>query len=333
MSTSPKIRIKLIARGRAGNAWRKQLPPSGSFTGECEFVFEPDAQQYDWLVVVDDISRKLGAPTENLKCADSHTLLVTTEPPTITCFGQAFCSQFHQVLTSQSEEALPHPRRIYSHTGNFWFNGHRFSEFDEQALPSKSKTLSTVCSSKQQKYTIHNDRYQFSQWLRREIPEMDMYGHGSNYVEQKYDALDPYKFHLAIENYRGLHHWTEKLADPYLSGCFPIYYGCANVGDYFPQDSYLEIDINDRKSSLDSIRGIISDHSFHASRTEALLEARRRVLYDYNMMHIVEKMVVEQFDPSLKPSGRPLFNRKQMRLRRPGDALRLAKWHLKRHLP
>jgi hypothetical protein len=32
------------------------------------------------------------------------------------------------------------------------------------------------------------------------------------YVERKNDALDPYRYHVVVENHRCPHHWTEKLA-------------------------------------------------------------------------------------------------------------------------
>lgn len=326
------VRIKLIARGHSGCAWARQLPANGSFTGECRFLFDLHDTGYDWLVVIDDVSRRLNSKPERLSCADEHTLLVTTEPPSITFFGRAFSGQFAHVLTSQPPEALPHPGRIYSHTGNLWFNGHSYQELHNAALPDKSAALSTVCSSKRQKHTLHNDRHQFSHWLLGELPEMGLYGHGYLPLEHKYHALDPYRFHLAIENYRGLHHWTEKLADPLLSGSFPIYYGCTNLGDYFPAESFLEIDIYNREQSLDTIRAITSDSSFLQSRRDALIQARHLVLHDYNLLNMIERLVLERFSPTCRSTGRPLHGRKQMRLRHPLDAALLAKWHLARHL-
>ena len=327
-----KIRIKLIARGRNGSAWSKQLPQDGTFTGECEFLFSKEERDYYWLVVIDDVSRSLKATPEILNCAEEHTLFVTTEPPTITRYGKGFCSQFAQVLTSQPPEALQHPNRIYSHTGNLWFNGHGYEALDGKPFPEKTAGLSTVCSSKQQKHTIHNDRYQFCHWLMQEIPSMGLFGHGSRYVENKFDALDPYRFHLAIENYSGLHHWTEKLADPYLSGCFPIYYGCPNLGDYFPEQSFLQIDIFNRPEALEKIRSVLGDETFFEKRQDALHEARRRVMREHNLLFMIENLVVNGFDTNKKSSGKPLFNRKQMRVRHPADAIRHLKWHIGRYL-
>lgn len=325
------IRIKLIARGLSGHAWARQMPASGSFTNECRFLFDLRETAYDWLVVIDDVSRKFAAKPEILACADEHTLLVTTEPPTITCYGAAFSGQFAHVLTSQPPTALRHPSRIYSHTGNLWFNDHSYLDLNDSDLPSKSEVLSTVCSSKQQKHTLHNTRHSFCHWLLGKIPEMDLFGHGHRPMQHKYHALDPYRFHLAIENYRGLHHWTEKLADSFLSGSFPFYYGCTNIGDYFPAESLLEIDLFDRAAALNLIRGTITNDGFYESRREALLEARRLVLNDYNLLHMIEFFVVVHFSAERSASRRSLLGRKQMRMRQPADALHHAKWHFARH--
>lgn len=332
MPKSAAIRIKLITRGRGSAIWAAQLPPSGSFTGQCTFCLELGETRYDWLVVIDDVSRELLAPPETLSCADEHTLLVTTEPPTITCYGKSFTEQFAHVLTSQPENKLPHPGRIYSQTGNLWFNGHSYEELNRHGFPEKDRTLSTVCSSKQQKHTIHNDRYQFCQWLMKQLPDMGLFGHGSVYIKNKYEALDPYRYHLAIENYRAPHHWTEKLADPYLSGCFPIYYGCTNIADYFPCESFLEIDIHKRHEALEKIRSVLKDSSHYESTRDAIYEARRLVMEKYNLMHMIESIVIDKYEPDRKSQGRRLYGRKQMRLRHPMDALKLAKWRISRHL-
>lgn len=327
------IRVKVIARGRDAHSWRSQLPAIDPKRSEIQFIWQADATQYDWLVVIDDVSRELSASPEHLACADEHTLFVTTEPPSITRYGSAFCAQFAHVLTSQPPEALRHTNRIYSHTGNLWFNGHTYDDFRDKPFPQKNKQISTVCSSKQQKHTLHNDRYQFCQWLKQQLPALEIYGHGSRFIEKKYKALDRFRFHMAIENFVGPHHWTEKLADPFLSGAFPLYYGCPNLSDYFPAESFLFIDIFDRQATMDKIRMVLDNENFYTERLDALYEARRLVMEDYNLLNMVKRIVMKHFDASRAPSGRPLYSRKQMRIRAPGDLWEHVVAHTGRLLP
>lgn len=322
----------MLARGGSSHAWAQQLPTSNDRLNGCEFIWDATETQYDWLVVIDDVSRKLNAPAERLACADEHTLLVTTEPSSITNYGSAFCEQFEHVLTSQPPEALKHQNRIYSHTGNLWFNGHNYKTLNNKPFPNKDTSLSTVCSTKQQKHTLHSKRYEFSHWLKDQLPELEIYGHGERHVEHKHESLDRFKFHLAIENHVGLHHWTEKLSDPFLSGCFPIYYGCTNLAEYFPEESYLQIDIFNRQDALMQIRELLKDESFYTSRIEALYEARKRVMNDYNLLFMIAELVEQHYRATRPSSNRPLFGRKQVRLRRPAEAINHLAWHFKRYV-
>jgi hypothetical protein len=329
-SQKHKIRVKLIHRGQPGTLCIPQFPGKQSHWGDCEFIFALEERNYDWLVVIDDVSRKSSAPPERLACADQHTLLVTTEPPTITHYGRAFTGQFAHVLTSQDEQSLPHPNRIHSHTGNLWFNGHDFDEIQKINFNKKTADISTVCSSKRQKHTIHNARYEFTQRLKQQLPLLEIFGHGVRSIEHKYEALDNYRFHLAIENHVATHHWTEKLADPFLSGAIPIYYGCPNVSDYFPDDSYLAIDINKPDEALNAIKELISDPDNHTRRLGALREAQRLILHDYNLMAMLANLISNQFKATQAISGRPLYGRKQMRARHPSDLLKHIVWSAKK---
>lgn len=331
-SRKQKIRVKLIHRGQLGALCIPQFPGKKTHWGECEFIFRLEERNYDWLVVIDDISRKTTAQPERLACADQHTLLVTTEPPTITHYGRAFAGQFAHVLTSQDEASLPHPNRILSHTGNLWFNGHNFDEIQKIDFNKKTADISTVCSSKRQKHTIHNERYEFTQRLKQQLPQLEVFGHGVRYIKKKYEALDNYRFHLAIENHIAKHHWTEKLADPFLSLAIPIYYGCPNIADYFPEDSYVPIDIKKPAEALDTINAVLSDPDAYTKRLDALKEAQYRVLYKYNLIAMLDELISEKFNPTLKGSSRPLYGRKQTRFHHPRDLMSHIHWSLRKSL-
>jgi len=72
---------------------------------------------------------------------------------------------------------------------------------------------------------------------------IDIFGRGINEIEDKWDALDRYKYHIALENSVVEDYWTEKLSDAYLAGCYPIYYGCPNIEKYFDISSLARINI------------------------------------------------------------------------------------------
>ena len=71
-----------------------------------EFIFGPDARNYDWLVVYDDLPRFIGMTEEPLACPPENTLLITSEPSGVKVYGRSFVRQFGHVLTSQEPIAL-----------------------------------------------------------------------------------------------------------------------------------------------------------------------------------------------------------------------------------
>ena len=285
------IRVKIIANGKHANAWAQQTPSTSASWGNCQFLLNLDEREYDWLVVIDDISKKLKGNPEILPCPQENTILVTTEPATITRYGRGFASQFGKVLTSQEEKFLPHPHRVHSHTGNLWFHGKSYDELLAEPPINKTASISTVCSSKKQANTMHSLRYSFTQRLKAELPELDIYGHGVLYIKNKYEALDAYRFHLAIENHVAPHHWTEKLADPFLAYCVPIYSGCSNAAEYFSKEGFVQIDIEDPESAIATIKKILATEGEYERRLEAVKESREKVMHEYNLLYILDQII------------------------------------------
>jgi len=329
MADSKPIRVKIIANGRNATAWAHQSPLQSASWGNCQFLLNLDERDYDWLVVIDDISKKLKSDPEILPCPQQNTILVTTEPATITRYGRGFASQFGTVLTSQDAKVLPHPNRVHSHTGNIWFHGKSYDDLKSELSVHKTSSISTVCSTKQQAHTMHSLRYDFTQRLKAELPELEIFGHGVRYVENKHEALDPYRFHLAIENHVDTHHWTEKLADPFLAYCVPIYSGCPNASEYFSQESFVQIDIEDPVSAIATIRKVVSTEGEYEHRLEAVKESRDKVMHEYNLLYILDQIIsASQPEANAKREG-IIYNRRQMRSRNLADLATFLCWRVK----
>ena len=318
------IRVKFVWT-HDPRQWTRQFPHDTPVWGSCEYTFDPEDRRYDWLVVYNDLPP--AHPEEILSCPRRQTVLVTTEPSSIKSYGRAFTAQFGVVLTSQAEWALPHERRIFSQPGLQWFYGlgrERFRSYDQMAAApplDKHKDLSTVCSDKRQRHTLHDKRYRFTQELKARLPALDIYGHGVRAMEDKAEALDDYRYHVAIENYRGIHHWTEKLADVFLGAALPFYCGCPNAGDYFPEESFIPIDIDDVGGAHQVIERAIRDREYE-KRLPFILEARRRVLEQYNLFAVLTREVETRTkDSGHLPTGGLLMSRRLLRKRHPGIAM------------
>ena len=111
----------------------------------------------------------------------------------------------------------------------------------------------------------------------------------NNPGKSKYVGLKDYKYSLCIENscYNG--YFTEKITDCLLSWTIPIYFGCTNIGNYFPKDSYIWIDIND-PSSIDTLYEVIQK-PITEKNIKAMEEARNLILEKYNIWELVHNII------------------------------------------
>jgi hypothetical protein len=146
--------------------------------------------------------------------------------------------------------------------------------------------------------------------------ELHLFGRGINPISNKAEAMDDFKYHIAVENHIEPHHWTEKIADCFLAYCLPFYYGPPNISDYFPEDAVIPIDIFDIDGTEKIIRSSIAE-GLYEKRLPAIIEARSRVLNDYNLMNVIAKLVTEKhqchsFPKNAYINGRHIFRRKHM---------------------
>lgn len=325
------IRVKVVGPLPA-RWWLHQFPGSIPKWEDCEFIFDPACRNYDWLVVNNEIPSvgggRSGYGFEELACPRAHTMLTTTEPSSIKIYGRSYTDQFGCVLTSQEDWALPHPDRIFSQPALHWFYGvgsTRETSFDEMlAHPPVSKTrpLSMVYSAKKQWHTLHRKRHNFMQHMIAAFPDIDLYGRGATPLDDKAEALDAYRYHIAIENFIGEHHWTEKLADPFLGLALPFYCGCPNAADYFPPDSFIPVDINRPDEAVRIIHQAIANNEYE-KRLPALHEARRRVMYEYNFFAVLAREIGKRHHPGLpSPRGELVYSRHALRKSSLANALR-----------
>ena len=335
LSTPPSparpIRVKLLGKWKPdgdGAGWGNYFPAAtGRRWGPCEFTFDRHDRTYDWLVVYDDLPSLAGEHhtlwTEELACPPENTLLILTEPSSVKTYGSAYARQFHWVLGTQEPWALHHPRVIRRQPGLIWFYAYGRPRGHIDALRArvpldKISFASTVCSSKREGHTLHSRRYDFVQALKRELPELEVYGHGVRPVVEKADALDPFRYHLAIENHLAPHHWTEKLSDAFLGCCMPVYFGCAEAESYFPEGSFLRLpSLDDPAALAETLRRAERDRLWEKS-VPAILEARRLVLERYGPVAQLCELIAERHDfssPAPAPGARAILSRHRLRKR------------------
>jgi hypothetical protein len=166
-----------------------------------------------------------------------------------------------------------------SHGFMGWYFDQNISSLENLALPEKTRPLSAIVSSLKQ-LEGHRLRLNFVNQLRKEIPDLDMFGKGINHITDKMDGLLPYRYSLAIENASIPYYFTEKINDCFLAYTVPLYYGCSNITKFFPSKSLITVDINDSDAAIKKIKDIILNDDW-AARIEAVREARQLVLHRY----------------------------------------------------
>lgn len=290
MTQTKQILVKLVTKGVSDNSptvpFQTCFPKNEPTWGSCTFV-APNEKMYDWFVVYDDTHCNF-----RVHCPKENTLLITSEPSSIKVYERAYLKQFAHVLSGQEDWALSHKGKIYSQPALLWYYNHKldYNEIRNHRAFNKNKLISTVCSTKQHGHTAHKRRYNFTEEVKKAIPELDWYGKGVQPIEAKSEALDNYRYHIAIENHSSKHWWTEKLADAFLGQTLPFYYGARNLKEYFPEESYIFIDINQPQVAIETIKKALLNNEYE-KRLPYILEARRRILEKYNLFATVSNIV------------------------------------------
>jgi hypothetical protein len=272
--------------------WRRQTPRGDGVFGDTRFVFDRDCKSYDYLVVFNQLPPELAERPE-----PQRAIFVAPEPAIIKRYDPAFLRQFGTVIAGNPDTV--HPGCILSQVGSPWHVGvptdqiARYGEslsFEQLAQPvaAKPKLMSVICSDKA--FTpAHRRRLELVKALQDHFGNrLDFFGRGIRDLEDKAEALLPYRYHVTLENTDACDGWTEKLADAFLAETFPIYWGCRNAEDYFPPDSFARIPMDDHAAAIGIIEKIIAGGVADAARP-AVQEAKRRVLYEHNIFALLDR--------------------------------------------
>lgn len=291
------IRVKMISYG-----CDKKHPPLQF--GNCLFLWDPDETDYDWALVYDEVPKctmgTIVGQREPLLCHPSQTLFVSQEPESIKLYPSCFLRQFGHVLSTQPEELIRHAGHVRSGGGLFWLYGVKDAEiFEQKEFAEKTKLISVVAAAKRQKKTLHSQRYDLLTYLTDNLPDLDWYGWGVKHLERKVDAVEPYKYHIALENFNGPHHWTEKIAEAFLGLSLPFYAGSRTILEYFPEESLIFIPMDNPPEALRIIQEAIAQGEYE-KRLDAIREARKIVLEKYNFYALASGIIEKHHDPSLK---------------------------------
>jgi hypothetical protein len=114
---------------------------------------------------------------------------------------------------------------------------------------------------------------------------------GGNSSPKRHDALVDYKFNISIENEYQYNWISEKFYDCILTDTIPIYFGCKNIKNIYPEDGYILIeDINDINQINELLVYIEKNADLvYKQKIDGLRQIKKRYFKEYNLL----KKIVE----------------------------------------
>lgn len=281
-----------------------QTPANKIIWGNCKFYINENVTSCNYWFVYEDL-----LSSEQLSCPKKNIVLITGEPPSIKKYSQKFLEQFATVITCH--RTMKNINTVYTQQALPWHVGKRLQDrkefcygkdYDELKTIknfNKSKLISIIVSGKNTTKG-HKNRLKFVERLKSHFKErLDVFSRDNNPIDDKWDGIADYKYHIVIENSNYEDYWTEKLADSFLAGAYPFYCGCPNVGKYFSKSALSEIDINNVNVSIKIIEDAIKNNKYENS-INSIMEARTLVLDTYNLFPFICNYVKKKLACQMK---------------------------------
>ena len=264
--------------------YSNQTPKNSGVWEDLQGVSDPN--EADYIIVMDGFSSDAIGPVDW-----SKVIYLQREPDTVKphFMGHSFPPNIFYKGTMDA---------IYS--AQTWWINTPFDELCELGYPKKTKKISTITSGKSS-MPAYVDRLNFLIDFCNNYDDIDVYGRGTGPIiprhwkgELNYDSKCKlmghihYEYSLALENIHYPNSWSEKPCDSILSWSLPIYSGASNFSEYFPEESFYQIDV--KKYDIKEIIEFISEPPSDV-QVAALREARELILYKYNIWPTIKSII------------------------------------------
>lgn len=237
---------------------------------------------------------------------------IHTEPPTyinLLNFNNDFIiKRIDKIYTSSIQFYKSNNQITLSPPYVFWYIGYsayniknKFDFINYNYLlnlqPSSKINKLVVIASAINDIPGHSDRIRFIEKLASFSFNFEIWGSSkwNNFKQYKGFAVNKLsvyinsKYVLVIENEKTDYYWSEKFSDAILSFSIPLYYGCNNMKDFFPEGSFIEIDIHD-KNIFSNIQKIVSS-DYYEKHFDRLIKAREIVLNKQNFFAFIDSEI------------------------------------------
>ena len=289
MTASHNIYINVLTHLRQ-KLFEKQLPEILEKQGIVFKINSTDDIVWDLVVIYEDIDEPW-----IVKHKENGLLFISGEPPMVKVYSAIFLNQFDYIISAHPE--IKHNKRFLTQQSLPSYYGYgsldnsihyTFDDLVKMPIPAKSKKISFI-SSNRTFLPGHHSRVKFYEDLQKRYADnIVFYGKGFAAVNDKADAINPYYFSICVENSTIEDYWTEKITDAFLGYAVPVYYGCNNITSYFSDNSFIRIDIKDKKAAFSVIEDLIQNtEDIYKEKLPYLIESRNSCLYAYNTFYFI----------------------------------------------
>ncbi|MEM9348015.1 MAG: glycosyltransferase family 10 [Planctomycetota bacterium] len=281
----------------------KLCPGSELCWGDCAFTLNPsDVSSFDYWIIWAGLARRT-----TLQVAPCNTLFIAGEPPAKKVYPRRFYQQFHRLVCTKGD--YPHDQVHFDALGLNWHLGYdrvtgRYAYgYDHLAAMTapddKQNKVSVVCSNLSTTQG-QRDRLALLTKLKEALGDRIIhFGRGFTPIEDKLDAILPYRYHLVLENSISDDYWTEKLSDAYLGWALPLYVGCENVDRYVSSESLVQLTGQSIETMVELIQQQL-DAGLSGAQQAGLAKARDAVLNQYNPFARFAHWAERLYEPSVK---------------------------------
>lgn len=263
--------------------------PDAKENSQYGYSFDDNLKECDYWVIWGGIK----SDKMSTYCPPENIIYLTDEVHEQRFFNGMFLQQFAAVATCRMD--LNHPGLISTHELNTWVVNKSYKDCYYGPAAPKTKLLSVVCSD-QTWLPGHKARFAFVNKLIGHFKDrLDVYGRGFNPIADKAEALNAYKYSIAIENSFLPGYFTEKLTDCFLTETLPIYFGCPDAEKYFGNDAFERIDIQDFNAAVKKIEALLKE-DIYEQRLLAVKRAKRHYLRSYNIFSALPGIISKNFN-------------------------------------
>ena len=221
-----------------------------------------------------------------VRCPQGHVWLVMGEAP------HEWADAWHDISRGIDRAYMTDARRVSEkHRLSYlflpWWVDRDYDYLSNCAPHPKTEPLSWITSNSS---GLEGHRYRLRYLEKvRKMNELSLYGSGFNPLPGKWEGLAPYRYSIAFENHSNSHYWSEKVMDCFLSWTMPIYYGCTELDRFFPRESFIQLDAETPNPT--AFLSDIINSDLRERNLDAIAEARRRVLNDYNLFNVLSREI------------------------------------------